>query len=728
MQNRWLYKLFPFLLWFPVNSIVLRGDVIAGITGGLVLVPKAMAYAQLSGLPLYFGLYTAFIPAMLGALWGSSRQLATGPVAIVSLMTAAAVTPLAVPYSEDYITLALLLTLMVGAIQFALGAVKLGTVVNFVSHPVILGFMNAAAIIIALSQLDNLLGIPKTRSDSFLADIWQMLSYLPQAHMPTLAMSMFSLILMLSLKRIPSVAKLSVLIAVVITIIVSVIFGYDRKSKANAVQIKHEESRTLIENYINASSEINEMVANLTEKTSHLRAIEKSDDLHGAASLKYVIDVSKLDIASLKQQNHIRISRINTLRFVKTNNTDEQLPNFYLDDGEPLSVETDDRTWRIKDIEGKQIKFIGGGDVVGSIPQGLPSFRMPNLSLDAMLSLLSAAFVIALVAFMESISMAKAMAAKTKQRLDPNQELIGQGIANMGGALFQAYPASGSFTGSAINLQAGAKTGFAMVFNATFVMVTLLFLTPFLYNLPKAVLAVIILLAVTSLITPKMLIHTWKASRTDGIVAVTTFLVTLLAAPHLDKGVMVGAGLAILLHLYRSMKPRVAQLGRFPDGTLRDIKVNPTLPTSPHILALRFDGSLYFANVSYFEDNVLEQVANRPDAKYLLVVGGAINFIDSSGEEVIHHLVERLRESGTEIVFAGLKKQVHDVMKATGLHDMIGEDNFFSTEQRAIAAISKRIGPEASKDLFCALPPLYNEGPLDLEDTQPKKDDDSNLN
>src|SRR5210317_1093475 len=241
MYNRWLFKLFPFLHWFPVNSVILRGDVIAGITGGLVLVPKAMAYAQLSGLPLYFGLYTAFIPALLGALWGSSRQLATGPVAIVSLMTAAAVTPLAVPYSDDYITLALLLTLMVGVIQFTLGAVKLGTVVNFVSHPVILGFMNAAAIIIALSQLDNLLGIPKTRSDSFLKDIWEMLSYLPQAHLPTLAMSVFALVLMLSMKNIACVAKTCVLIAVVITTLVSVIFGYDKKSKAEPVQIMHEE-------------------------------------------------------------------------------------------------------------------------------------------------------------------------------------------------------------------------------------------------------------------------------------------------------------------------------------------------------------------------------------------------------------------------------------------------------------------------------------------------------
>ncbi len=721
MHNRWLYKLFPFLLWFPVNSIVLRGDVIAGITGGLVLVPKAMAYAQLSGLPLYFGLYTAFIPALLGALWGSSRQLATGPVAIVSLMTAAAVTPLAVPYSDDYITLALLLTFMVGVIQFGLGAVKLGTIVNFVSHPVILGFMNAAAIIIALSQLDNLLGIPKTRGDSFLKDIWEMLGHLPQAHIPTLVMSMFALVLMLFLKKVPALSKLSVLVAVVITILVSVIFGYDQNTQAEVVQIKHEESRTLVEDYINDASQINKLVIEVTEKSSLLRSFNKSNEQHAAASLKYVIDVTKLDIVALKKQNHIRIGRINKLRFIKSNDTEDALPYFYLDDGSPLKNESDTRNWRIKKIEGNEIKFIGGGDVVGNIPQGLPSFRLPKLSLDAILSLLSAAFVIALVAFMESISMAKAMAAKTRQRLDPNQELIGQGIANMGGSLFQAYPASGSFTGSAINLQAGAKTGFAMVFNATFVMITLLFLTPLLYHLPKAVLAVIILLAVTSLITPTMLIHTWKASRTDGIVAITTFIVTLIAAPHLDKGVLVGAGLAILLYLYRSMKPRVVQLGRFQDGTLRDIKVNPSLPTSPHIIALRFDGSLYFANVSYFEDNILEEVANRPDAKYLLVSAGAINFIDSSGEEVIHHLVKRLRKSGMEIIFAGLKKQVIDVMRATGLFELIGQENIFATEEQAINDISKRIGPDASKDLFCAIPSRENEMHEDSEDSEELK-------
>lgn len=167
---------------------------------------------------------------------------------------------------------------------------------------------------------------------------------------------------------------------------------------------------------------------------------------------------------------------------------------------------------------------------------------------------------------------------------------------------------------------------------------------------------------------------------------------------------MIGAGLAILLFLYRTMKPRVAQLGRYPDGTLRDIKVNPTLPTSPHIIAMRYDGSLYFANVAYFEDTVLELVAKKPDAKYLLVVGDAINQLDASGEEVVHHLVERLRDAGLQVVFSGLKKQVLDVMRSTGLFGVIGQDNIFATEDQAIAAIYQRLGDSASDDQFRLAP------------------------
>ena len=704
MNNPWLLRFFPFLAWFPISSIVMRSDMIAAITGALVLVPKAMAYAQLSGLPIYYGLYVALVPAVLGALWGSSRQLATGPVAIVSLMTAAAITPFAVPFSEEFIGLALLLALLVGVIQLVLGLFKLGTIVNFVSHPVILGFMNAAAIIIGLSQLDMLLGIPKGRSDSFLVDIWEMFGYLSQTHLPTLAMSVFALVLMLVLKKIEVLSKPSVLIAVVVTIVVSTLVDYEHKTQGKPESIADFKSQALVIEYAQTSDKIGLLAANITDLSGQMRQKKKSHDARAEADLNHQIALLKLDVASLEAANKQRLNHIRKMHFARAKADEKESAMLYPIDAVPAGIETDGRNWHIKKIEKGEVKLVGGGDVVGAIPSGLPSFRVPPIGLDAMMQLLSAALIIALVAFMESISMAKALAAKTKQRLDPNQELIGQGLANIGGSFFQSYPACGSFTGSAINLQAGAKTGFAMVFNGLFVGVTLLFLTPYLYNLPKAVLAVIILLAVVGLITPKAIKHTWQASRADGMVALTTFVITLLAAPHLDKGIMIGAALAIILYLYRTMKPRVAQLGRYKDGTLRDIKVNPDLPTSPHIIAMRFDGSLYFANISYFEDTVLEAVANKPDAKYLLVVGDSINQLDASGEEVVHHLVERLRENGMEIIFSGLKKQVLDVMRNTGLFDLISQANIFATEDQAIAAIYERLGDAAADDLFCAMP------------------------
>lgn len=704
MTTSWLQRLFPFLSWFPVSASILRGDLVAGVTGALVLVPKAMAYAQLSGLPIYFGLYVALVPAILGALWGSSRQLSTGPVAIVSLMTAAAITPFAVPFTEEFIGLALVLSLLVGVIQFSLGALKLGTIVNFVSHPVILGFMNAAAIIIALSQLDMLLGIPKGRSDSFLADIWEMFSYLPQTHMPTLAMSVFALALMLGLKKIPVLSKPSVLIAVVITTALSAGIDFEHKTKDKPEHFTDGTTRTLVEEYVVADEKISHLSTEVTAKSAELRAAEKAHDARAVADLRHEIDLMKLDVTALEKQNKERMTKIRKMKFERAKADEAESAVLYPEGAVPAGVETDGRSWHVKKIEHGEIKLIGGGDVVGSIPAGLPSFRIPPVSFSTAMQLLSAALIIALVAFMESISMAKALAAKTKQRLDPNQELIGQGIANIGGSFFQAYPACGSFTGSAINLQAGAKTGFAMVFNGLFVAITLLFLTPYLYHLPKATLAVIILLAVTSLVTPKALKHTWLASKADGAVAFTTFAVTLLAAPHLDKGIMIGAALAIVLYLYRTMKPRVAILGRYSDGTLRDVKVNPNLGTSKHVVALRFDGSLYFANVSHFEDAVLEAVASHKDAKYILVVGDSINQLDASGEEVVHHLVERLRGSGIEIVFSGLKKQVLDVMRSTGLFNVISQERIFATEDQALAWIYEQLGEEGMEDLLCAIP------------------------
>ncbi len=579
-------KFFPFLKWIHElkDPTVLRADLIAGLTVALVLIPQSMAYATLAGLPEVYGLYIALVPVFVAALWGSSRQLGTGPVAVVSTMTATTLTPVVIlmmpagytpeQYMAMYIPTAMFLTLLVGLFQFTLGALRLGAIVNFLSHPVIVGFTNAAALFIGLTQISKVFGVamPGGASDHFLTvRIWGVVQNLDQTHISTLMMGIAAFAIMILLKKyFPKYP--GVLIAVVATTLTSYLIGFEEM----------------------------------------------------------------------------------------------------------------------------------GGKVVGSIPEGLPGFTVPAISYDAFSSLIIGAIIIAMVGFMEAISIAKAMAAKTKDRIDPNQELMGQGLGNIAGSFFQSYPSSGSFSRSAVNLNAGAKTGFSSVVTAILVVVTLLFLTPLLYHLPKATLAAVVIMAVFGLINFKSVKHIWQANKHDGVAAMITFIATIASAPKLDHGIMIGAVLAIGLYLYRTMKPRVAILGRYSDGTLRDVEVNKGLPTDENITVIRFDGSLYFANVSYFEDAILKAVSDHPDAKYLLVVGDGINQMDASGEEVLHQIVERLGENGMTVVFSGLKKQILDVMRATGLFQIVSQENIFADEDQALDAIYEHLemtGPEA----FCPL-------------------------
>ena len=563
-------KALPFLGWFPMDGGTLRDDMVAGITVALVLIPQSMAYAQLAGLPPYYGLYAAFLPGAIAALFGSSKQLATGPVAVVSLLTASALIPFAAVGSAPYIGLAIMMTLMVGVFQLTLGLLRLGVVVSFLSHPVIIGFTNAAALVIGLSQLSKIFGVPMGRSEHFMEDIWHVIEKIGSLHLPTFAFGVAAFLIMFLLKK--YYPKLpNVLIAVSVTILTSWMIGFSEM----------------------------------------------------------------------------------------------------------------------------------GGKVVGVIPEGLPTIAIPTLDFAMMGQLVFSAVVISLVGFMEAISIAKAMAAKTKDRIDPNQELIGQGLGNIVGSLTQSYPTSGSFSRSAVNLNANAKTGMSSLFTAIVVLVTLLFLTPLLYHLPQAVLAAVIMMAVIGLINFSAIKHAWNANKHDGIAAVVTFVATLGFAPHLDRGIMIGAGLAIFFFLFRVMRPRVAILGRYEDDTLRDLAVHPTLPTDDRIILIRFDGQLFFANITYFEDCILAAVAEKSDAKFILVIGDGINQLDASGEEVIHHLVERMSENGITMVFSGFKKQVLDVMRRTNLFNYIGgDDNIFPTKDQALVHIYQRIGDPDHRPLL----------------------------
>lgn len=704
-MNPLMLRFLPFLRWFPLKAETLKLDFMAGLTVALVLIPQSMAYAQLAGMPAYYGLYASFLPVAVAAMWGSSHQLGTGPVAVVSLLTASSLSVHAAPGSPDFIVLAIQLALLVGLIQFALGLFKLGVVVNFLSHPVIVGFTNAAAIIIALSQVSKILGVPMGRSEHFMADMWGVFKQLGDTHLPTLAMGLAAIAIMWAIRKYRPKLP-GVLIAVAITTVVSWAIGFEKNADGRLEQVADRELYAQVLAVDEGARRLDELAKTVAAKQADLVAAEKRGD--SAEILRLEAEVGLARLAAKQAEEHLneikaRLRRVPVVREVDAQGNTVML---YPVGRSPAGARLDEVQYRIVKVSKGQLKLVGGGEVVGNIPEGLPSLSLPDLDLDKLRALFSTALVISLVGFMEAISIAKAIAAKTKQRLDPNQELVGQGLANMVGSLSQAFPVSGSFSRSAVNMNAGAVTGMSSVFTALIVLVTLLLLTPWLYHLPQAVLAAIIIMAVVGLVNVQAIKHAWHANKHDGAAAVVTFFATLAFAPHLDMGIMIGAGLAIVLFLLRTMTPRVALLGRYSDGTLRDLRVHPQLATSKHVMALRFDGSLYFANTSYFEDAVLEAVAEHKDVKYVLIVGDAINQLDASGEEVVHHLVERLRESGVELVFSGLKKQVLDVMRRTGLIELVGQHNIFATENQALAAIYERLGEVAADDLLCPVLPM----------------------
>lgn len=563
----YLVRFFPFFGWPRLTAQTIREDVIAGITVSLVAIPQALAYAQLAGVPPYYGLYAAFIPTIIGALFGSSAILSTGPVAMTSLLTAASIAPMAAAGSEQFYAYAILLALLSGMIQIGFGLARMGVLLNFLSHPVLMGFINAAALIIAISQIPAFLGISIKQSKHLLLDTWNVLTNFDLLHGMSLAFGLGAFASLYFFKKVfPKLP--GVLITVGFLTWVSYMVGFAER----------------------------------------------------------------------------------------------------------------------------------GGRVVGEIPTGLPSLTVPSFEWAAIRDMLLAAFVLALISFVEAMSSCKVIAMKTRTRWNENQELIGQGLAKVAAAFCQSMPVSGSFSRSALNLASDARTGLSSIVSAGFVFLTLVFLTGALYYLPKPVLAAMIMMAVANLVNFKSIRHAWQASKDDGIAAIATFFATLMFAPNIQNGILIGIILSLTLFLYRRMRPRIiVALGLHPDGTLRDAARFdlPLLP--PQIGALRFDSSLLFFNVSYFEDAVLKLMRGKPDAKYILIAGGGINHLDGSGVEIIYNLSKYLRDSGITLVFSGLKMQVLEVMGRTGLIEAIGKDNIYSTDRIAIEALLARTLSVAGK-------------------------------
>jgi len=685
-----LTKIFPFLSWLKgYNSGSFRADLLSGLTVALVLIPQSMAYAQLAGMPSYYGLYAAFLPPMIAALFGSSRQLSTGPVAVVSLMTAASLAPLATAGSEGYIGYALLLSLIVGVFQFLLGVLRLGLVVNFLSHPVVNGFTNAGAIIIATSQLEKMFGVyvdGKAHHYETIIEVCK--SALHYTHWSTLVFGVGAFTLMFVLKKMaPKVPN--VLVAVVLTTVIAWATGFQHDTTAAIDTIQSPKAREMIVAFNAAMEAKPALEKKQTDVALVLDEAKKAHDNMAILDAEHESNRIQLEIKEISYKAAEQRKELRDLLFKAVPGDNGSLAFFLageLQDG----ARDDGRTWRIrvgnKPIKTTELKMMGGGAVVGEIPKGLPSLSVPAIDMRAISHLLASAVIISLLGFMEAISIAKAMAAKTGQRLDPNQELIGQGLANILGSMSNAYPVSGSFSRSAVNLQSGAVTGLSSLFTSATVALVLLFFTPLLYHLPQSVLAAVIMMAVIGLINASGFIHAWKAKRYDGIISVVSFLMTLAFAPHLDKGIMIGVGLSLAVFLYKSMRPTVTSLSRFEDESLRDSVVHG-LRQCQYIDMIRFDGPLFFANASYLEDQISARMENKKDLKHIVIVANGMNDIDASGEEVLSLVVANVRSAGMDISFSGVNETVMEVLERTYLIEKIGRDHVYSTMEKAICAV-----------------------------------------
>ncbi len=686
----WLTRVFPFLSWFPMTRETLRADLLAGITVTFILVPQSMAYAQLAGLPVVYGLYAAFLPVIVASLWGSLRQLHTGPTAMLSLLSAAALIPYAAVGSEAFIALSVMLALMVGVLRLVLGLFRLGLIVNFLSHPVIIGFTNAAALIIGLSQLNKILNVPMPRSDYFLADLWVVVQQLGNTHWPTLAFAIVAFAIIFGLQRLaPRIP--GVLLAIAVTTIASHAIGFERTAKTDLDSIQDKNLHAQIVRY----GEIAREIQASSEVSSRLQAELARIDSESEGAVMHRLQL-KSEIDRIKAALRLLGERQMKLR-VQLHQADlaaESAPDGSMSyrvigrtpQGEPLGI----GHWRFSGLEGNQVRLTGGGEVVGNISAELPALKVPHVDWHLLLPLLPAALIMALMGFMEATSISKAISAKTGQRVDTNRELVGQGLANIVGSFFQSYVVSGSFSRSAVAAREGARTGLFAVVSALGVMGVLLFMTPLLYQLPQAVLAVIIMFAVFGLVRIRPLVHAWKVNRADALIGIATFAATLALAPALDEGILIGVGLTVAIHLLRSMQPRAEILGRHPDGVLGGMDTHQLPPISENFIVMRFDGSLNFVNVAHFEESILQALASFPAAKAVLVIGSGINDIDTSGEEQLRSLFHQLSTRGIELYFSGLKQQVRSTLKRSGLAEMIPGEHIFKTKEMALKALSAR--------------------------------------
>ncbi|MCI5076532.1 sulfate permease [Oricola sp.] len=538
-------------------------DALAAVIVTIMLIPQSLAYALLAGLPAQMGIYASILPIVLYAIFGTSRALAVGPVAVVSLMTATAVGNVAAQGTPEYIAAALTLAFLSGLFLAGLGLFRLGFLANFLSHPVIAGFITASGIIIAASQLKHILGIDASGHNLL-----------------ELLVSLF----------------------------------------------EHLGDINWITFVIGASA------------TAALFWVRK-----GLKPLLLARGLKPRLADTAAKSGPVAVVAITTL----------VVWLFSLD------------------------KF--GVKTVGDVPQGFPPLTAPSFSPDVWASLAGSAILISIIGFVESVSVAQTLAAKKRQRIDPDQELIGLGMANIGGAFTGGYPVTGGFSRSVVNYDAGAETPAAGAFTAMGLLMASLFLTPLLFFLPKATLAATIIVAVLSLVDFSILKKTWAYSRADFAAVSVTILATLFVGVEL--GVTMGVALSILIHLYRSSRPHMAVVGQVPGTEHYRNVLRHEVITHDDILTLRVDESLYFANARFLEDRIYDMVAQRPKLKHVVLMCPAINEIDMSALESLEAINERLKELSVQFHLSEVKGPVMDRLKRCDFFGHLNGKVFLSQHQ-----------------------------------------------
>jgi SulP family sulfate permease len=562
----------PFLDWLVhYRREDLVGDLLGGVIVAIMLVPQGMAYAMLAGLPPQVGLYASIVPLIIYGLLGTSRTLAVGPVAIVSLLVASGVAPLADAGSAEYLQLALTLAFLVAIIQFIMGVVRAGFLVNFLSHPVVAGFTSAAAIVIGFSQLKHLIGVNIPRTEYFYEQVLYAAKHILESNVVTLIIGLGSIAVLLYFQ-----------------------YGFAKHFKKTGL--------------------------------------------------------SESIIAPVSKSGPLVVVLLGTILVVATNLYD----------------------WA-------SVK------IVGEVPAGLPPITLPVFDVNVWQLLLPTALAISFVGFMESISVAKSLASKRRQKVDADQELVALGAANFGATFSGGYPVTGGFSRSVVNFTAGANTGLASIITAVLVAVTVIFLTPLFYYLPNAVLAAIIMVAVFGLIDVKTFKHVWKYNKADAASMIVTFFAVL--AVGVETGILVGIAAALLLFLWRTSRPHMAEVGRIGATEIYRNVERHEVETWPQTVAIRVDESLYFANTKYLEDVVLQMVADKPELKYLVLIGIAVNSIDASALETLESLNLALHDAGVELHLAGFKGPITDRLQAIGFIDHIGPGRVHLSTHDAMKAL-----------------------------------------